>query len=520
MRPLALAILLFFIASIAHAQGGTGTPVEIIFSERLYLENPDATTNIQRAAGKVQIRQGSTLFYCDSCIVNQATNIFEAFGRVHINDNDTVNVYADYLRYVGGTKMAYLNKNVRLTDGKATLTTNELQYDVSRKIGTYLNGGRVVNKKTVLTSEEGMYYTDVKDFYFHRNVKLRDPAYRLDTDSLLYNTQTQKARFLDETLIVDSSKRTIRTREGFYDVANRKAEFISRTHITDGSLKVSGDRIASDDSSGNIQIDGRGILIDTAQGVNILANRIFANKKSAAYLATQKPLMIIKQEKDSIYIAADTLFSARLTDLYKGNDSLLKVLNLQEKDSTNRYFEAYRHVRVFSDSMQSVSDSLYYTFKDSTFELYQNPVVWSRKSQITGDTIFLYTKNKKAHRVRVFLNSFMLNEVEPGVYNQIKSTRINGSFRDGKIDSVRARGEAESVYFIRDKDSAYTSVNQTKSDFIDALFDSGELYKVVFVRDLKGTVHPIKQKPPSAARLTGFIWLESRRPKTKYELFD
>ena len=295
---------------------------------------------------------------------------------------------------------------------------------------------------------------------------------------------------------------------------------MSRTYITDGSLRISGDRIASDDSAGVIQIDGRGILVDTAQGVNILANRIFANKKSAAYLATQKPLMIIRQEKDSIYIAADTLFSARITDLYKGNDSLLKKLNLKEKDSTNRYFEAYRHVRVFSDSMQSVSDSLFYTFKDSTFELYQNPVVWSRKSQITGDTIFLYTKNKKASRVRVYLNSFMVNQVEPGVYNQIKSVRIDGHFVNGTIDSVRARGDAESIYFMQDNDSAFTSVNQTKSDLIDALFRDGEIHKVVFRRDLKGTVHPISQKPPNTAKLNGFQWMEARRPKTKYELFD
>jgi hypothetical protein len=230
--------------------------------------------------------------------------------------------------------------------------------------------------------------------------------------------------------------------------------------------------------------------------------------------------MIIKQEKDSLYVTADTLFSARLTDLYKHSDSLLKNLGVQEKDSTNRYFEAFRHVRIFSDSMQAVSDSMFYSFKDSIFHLYQNPVVWSRKSQMTGDTIYLFTKNKKADKIKTFENSFMVNEVQPGVYNQVKSTRMDGYFKEGVIDSVRARGAAESVYFIQDKDSAFTSVNQTSSDVLDVFFVKGEVYKVILRSTVKGTLFPISQKHPSEMHLPSFQWLEERRPKTKYELFE
>jgi lipopolysaccharide export system protein LptA len=520
IQRLCILLIVLFSGVLLHAQSkDTAQTVDILSANRLELKRVDANTELQILAGGVKLRQGKTLFYCDSCVINGAAHIFEAFGKVHINDNDTTNVYSDYLRYLTDRKIAYLTGNVKLNDSHSTLTTNQLEYDVNTKIGTYTNGGRLTNKKSVLTSQSGLYYTDIHDFYFKDNVELKDPAYFLKTDSLWYNTQTQVARFIAETFIKDSSNRTINTREGFYDVANNQAQFNSRTHIQDGAVSITGDKIASD-SSGIMQIEGRGVLIDTAQGTNILANRIFANKKTGAYLATQKPLMIIKQEKDSIYITADTLFSARLTALYKGSDSLLKRLNLKETDSTNRYFEAYRHVRIFSDSLQSVSDSLFYSFKDSIFQLYQNPVVWSRKSQITGDTIFLYTKNKKADRIKVYQQSFMVNEVDPGVYNQIKSSRMDGFFKAGVIDSVLAKGMAESIYFLQDKDSAYTSVNQTSSDAMDIFFDNGELNKVVLRSGVKGTLYPITQKQPAEARLTTFQWLEARRPKTKYELFE
>jgi lipopolysaccharide export system protein LptA len=521
MKQKLTIFLISLLSFITHLQAQVAdndtTRVDILSAKTMYLK-PE--TNIQMLAGGVRLKQGKTFFNCDSCVINNSAKTFEAFGNVHINDSDTTNVWADYLRYFSDTKLAYLSGNVRLSDGHATLTTKDLEYDVANNIGTYKNGGRVVNKKSVLTSREGIYYTDIRDIYFKDNVELKDPAYYLKTDSLLYNTETQVARFIAETYIIDSSKREIKTREGYYDVAHSRAEFTSRTTIKDKAMTAVGDRIASDDSTQIIQIEGQGVLIDTAQGVNILANRIFANKKTGADLATQKPLMIIKQEKDSIYIAADTLFSARLTDLYKDSDSLLKELNLKEEDSTNRYFEAYRHVRMFSDSMQSVSDSMFYSFKDSVFHLYQDPVVWSRKSQITGDTIFLYTKNKKADRIKAFENSFMVNEVQSGVYNQVKSTRMDGFFIDGIIDSVRARGAAESVYFIQDEDSAFTSINQTSSDVMDVYFTKGDINKVVLRSTVKGTMWPISQKQPSEMRLPDFQWLENRRPKTKYELFE
>lgn len=498
--------------------GDTASSVEILNARNLQVQNLPDGTQLQILAGNVRLKQGTTLFTTDSCVLNSTAKTFSAFGNVHINESDSTKVWSNTMRYHYDRKYAYLNGNVRLTDGQGTLTTPSLEYDVARKIGTYKNGGRVVNRRTTVTSREGIYYADVHDIYFKQNVVMRDPGYTVTSDSILYNTETRLARFIAETNIRDSSGRKIKTTEGYYDLQAGKAEFTQRTTIVDKALTVIGDHIASDDATGIIQIEGRGVLIDTAKGINILADRIFANKKSEAFLATNKPLMIIRQQRDSIYVAADTLFSARLSDLFV--DTTKGAKKPRAADSTNRYFEAYRNVRVFSDSVQSVSDSLFYSFKDSVFQLFQHPVVWSRQNQITGDTIYMYTRNKKPQYVKAWERSFMVSEVQPGVYNQIKSTRMDGYFRDGMLDSVRAKGAAESVYFIQDKDSAFTSANQTSSDVIDLFFTKGDLLRVVLRSSVKGTVYPIRQKSPSELRLENFQWREARRPKTKFELFE
>ena len=600
-------------ASPAPTGEDTAKKVHILNNTRnLEFRTVDDSTKLTIVTGDVKLRQGTALFYCDSCVINNRTNIFEAWGKVHINDSDTANVYANHLRYLADTKLAYLDGNVKLTDGNATLTTPDLEYDMQTNIGTYKNGGRVVNKKTVLDSKEGYYYADLKDVYFKKDVRLRDPAYSIDTDSLLYNSQTRLTRFIAETTIKDSSGRIIKTREGFYNQATGKAEFGSRPEVTDGDMKITGNRMAIDDSLGTAQIEGNGVVIDNKNHTTIIGGLIFRNKNTDAILATKKPLMIIEQEKDTIYVTADTLFSARLSDRFKTPNNLkpdssrqepvlarevkdsaqisrpdtaavsnapgrpitrrsmsekLKVKNIpatikkdsvtvpvtdsilakqktdttatkdsvisssangkvkdtlafNEKDSTNRYFEAYRNVRIFSDSLQSVCDSMFYSFKDSVFRLYRDPVVWANNSQVTGDTILLFTKNKKADKVEAFENSFLVNRLENDVYNQIKSARMDGWFADGNIDSVRANAYAECIYYVQDEDSAYTGVNQSQSDIIDIYFQNKELDKVVFRSAVTGTLWPISQKSPAEMKLEGFRWLEARRPKTKSEMFE
>ncbi len=506
--------------------------VEILPGVRkLEFRKVNDSTQLQILAGNVKLKQGTSLFFCDSCVINNNTKTFEAWGNVHINDADTVNIYASHLRYLINKKLAYLDGGVRLTDGKGTLTTPDLEYDMTTDIGIYKNGGKVVNKKTVLTSKEGYYYAGLRDVYFKNNVELKDPAYYIKSDSLLYNTQSQTTRFIAQTFIKDSSGRTIETKEGYYNIATGKAEFGGRPIIKDGNLTITANRIMNDDSSGVSQARGNVIIIDTAQKTTILAGEVFRDNKNDRMLATRKPLMIIKQGEDSIFVTADTLFSARLTDLYSKKDSLVKdtikgtkVINVknnkESKDSSNRYFEAYRNVRIFADSMQAVSDSLFYSFKDSTFRLFQDPVLWSKENQITGDTVYLYTKNKKADKIEVFENSFMVNRLDPEVYNQIKSTRMDGYFTDGSLDSIRAAGLAETIYYIQDEDSAYTGINESQCDVMDIYFGKETLEKVVFRSNVTGTIWPMQQKDPKQMRLTGFQWLDNRRPKSKFDLFE
>ena len=90
----------------------------------------------------------------------------------------------------------------------------------------------------------------------------------------------------------------------------------------------------------------------------------------------------------------DSLAMHATTPAGKDTVKAIQVQDIDRIDSV-RFFQAFHHVRIFSDSMQAVCDSMFFSGRDSIFRLHINPIVWAKESQITGDTIYLYTKNKK-----------------------------------------------------------------------------------------------------------------------------
>ena len=573
-----LTICLLFVAFLANAQPGKqkdnlqpkGITEEnflyILAADKQYLQKSD-TNQLVSYAGHVKVRQGKTLFYADSAIINPILNTLESFGNVHINDADSVHIYAQYLKYNGVEKKALLTTKVRLTDGKSTLTTENLTYDVNLKLGTYLNGGKVVNKKTTLTSTEGNYYGDSKDIFFYKNVLLVQPNGTIKTDSLQYNTITEISTFISPTIIKDKKGLTIKTKEGFYDIKRKIANLYKRSIIEDSTFSITADEIAIDSVNGLSEFRGNAVYRskDKKQGFDMIANNIKTNNKRSTIMATQIPLLIIKQGSDSIFITADTLFSGRVIDLVKSKkipavrpvpidtstkkETLKAVIKDTVKvatvkttikkgsskifidsvklkleppvDSTLKYFEAYKNVKIFSDSLQAVGDSLFFSGQDSVFRLFDNPLLWAQENQISGDTIYLFLKNKKPERLYVFENALSISKVDSSNYfNQVRGNSINALFDSaGQVDFLTAKGSAENIYYAQDEQKRFVGVNKNSSDLIEIIFTEGKPKRVKFINNLEGNLLPMRGKTNhDELKLKSFNWQDKLRPKSKFDI--
>jgi hypothetical protein len=488
--------------------------------------------------GNVILQHETTIFKCDSAVLNQKTRILEAFGNIHINESDSINIYSQYLKYYGSTRLAELRKKVKLTDGKIELLTENFNYNLAENVGDYFKGGKVINQQSVLTSVEGTYYGDLKDVFFKKEVKLVDPQYKLNTDSLLYNTETEIATFVTRTTIIDSTQKQIVTNDGYYDVKNRKAKFGKNPVITDPVKRTmaTADDIITDDSTGLSKLWGNAIFADSAQGQVLGGNYIEVNSKNNNLFAEKDPYLIIKQENDSLYLRADQFKSGKVTDLIiqlrtaaytdtslgldsAGVEAMYPLPVLEPgKDSADRYFIGYRNVKVYSDSLQAVADSIYYSNVDSVLRLYIDPVAWNPENQMSGDTMYVFTKNQQPDEIMVFENAFAINKYGNELYNQLKGRRINAFFLEGNINLIRSRGSAESIYYIPDNDSALIGVNKLEGSIIELRFINKELNQVAAIDAPNGKMVPIQQAGDSDKQLPDFKWREADRPKSKYDI--
>ncbi|MET3880026.1 lipopolysaccharide export system protein LptA [Chitinophaga sp. OAE865] len=499
-----------------------------------------------------------------------------------------------------------------------TITGPELQYDMNAKIGSYVKTGKLVNGKSVLTSDEGYYYTDTKEMHFMRNVLLVDPEYTLSTDELLYNTDTKIATIVAPTTINNNDKSVMYATSGYYDTEKGYGNFGNRPTIEDSTGTITADNIEMDKLTGMAYATGNMVYKDTARKMSLLANKGIVNQREKTVLATQKPLLIMEKNKDTMYMAADTLFSgvirpddslsipsvaglkrlpesptknlrslknirppekftATISPVTRGDsiarrqqdsvaanvmmfiadstlaqtrqklDSAVKnikvapipdvvmhdslpgikhhadsmALSAPKDTSEQRYILAYHHVKIFSDSLQGVADSVYYTSKDSVFRFYGNPVLWSNNTtQLSGDTILMFTKNQTADKMLLKNNGFIINEAGPGMFNQIKGNVITGYVLAETLDWMHVEGNAETINYIKDKAGAYMSVNKAQCAIINIFFKKGEVDKVVLIKDPEGTVYPFTQRPKDQLLLENFKWDIKRQPKTKYELMQ
>lgn len=504
-----------------------GTQIIYEHADRFSRQIIDSFTYLT-LVGKARVRQDKTRLQADSIVLDVNNNIAQAYGNVFINDADSVFTYAQYVKYLGKEKKAYLKNAVKLTDGKGTITTDDMDYDTGIKMGSYHNGGKVVNGKTTLTSKDGYYYGDTRDVYFYNRVEMIDPETKIFTDTLLYNLNTEITSFVSTTTIFTGNRRIV-TKSGFYDVKNKKAQFAKRTLIEDSAATIIADDMAMEDSTGRGEFRGNAVYRskDSINGYDLIANLIMTDKKKNTILATEKPILFIKQKLDTIYVTADTLFSAKQSDLQKAKKmSFLrdtakgKTFAELDKDSSNdRYFEAYRNVKIFHDSLQAVADSMFYSSVDSVFRLFTNPIVWAQDNQITGDTMYLFVKNRNPEKLIVFEHAMAISKLNDKYFNQLQGNSIVGLFKNGKIDILKTKGSpAQNVYYAQDEQNRLVGVNQSRADAIHVEFLNDKPNRVLFINDLNGTMFPLNQVNHKEIQVKGFKWLVDLQPKTKFDI--
>jgi len=303
VRYLLLAAAMILVATTFAQQK---TRIQILNADH-YRYNASFNKNIQQLIGHVKLKQDSSIITCDSAYLNDKNKNLDAFGHVHININDTLNLFGDRLHYNGKQRIAEFFGNVKLADSRAVLTTEHLVFNRITGIAFYDVGGTIVSDSNVLQSQRGDYNTKTKIFYFKKDVVLTNPDQVTHADTLIYNTINSTAYFRGPTLIKGNNS-VVKVVDGWYNTVNGMVQMRRRPEIASGEQQLSADSIRYNNRNGFGRAFGHISVLDTLH--NLMVKGRYAeiwNNKGVTFV-TDSAVAITYDRQDSMFLHADTLW--------------------------------------------------------------------------------------------------------------------------------------------------------------------------------------------------------------------
>ncbi|QKJ32316.1 hypothetical protein HQ865_21990 [Mucilaginibacter mali] len=223
----------------------------------------------------------------------------------------------------------------------------------------------------------------------------------------------------------------------------------------------------------------------------------------------------VKLPVDKKKLQADSILKAKLHA-----DSLKMAPKLSDS-SRIRILSAHHNVKIFKSDLQGKADSLFYSSSDSVIRSYIKPMYWSQGAQISGDTINLAMKNKKADNMDIYPSAFIVHieKSDSAFFNQVAGKRMRVFFKDSKISRATVNGNAEAIYFNRKKDKV-TELTHSMASRIEVNMKNGEVTTAAFILKPEHHAINIKQAKDDDKILKGFIWKPKERPASKQDVIN
>ena len=482
---------------------------------------PDAKILKSNQNVRVHLHHDGMDIWSDLAYFYETRNFFEAEGNVVVKQGDSLQLNSEYIYYSGTTKFAIAKRKVLLQNQESTLRTDSLYFDRKKQEAYYTTAGEITSDKTVIRSQSGTYFGEDSKYEFVTNVHVIDPSFTIHSKRMDYYTELRHAYFYGATTIQGESY-NVECNRGFFDSNLNKGYFQDRASIDYNLRNIQGDSIYFDDriqyaaASQNVQIK------DTI-GDHVIRGQygeIFKERDSA--IVTQNPIAVKLIDKDSLYIHADTLMATGPAE--------------------ERILTGYDGVRIFKTNLSGVSDSIHINQKTGLIQLLRhpisdresqflsardmtkrNPVLWSVKTQMSGDLIHLVTDSVSSaiDSIKIFNNAIVAEQdsLNPRQFNQMKGINLFGNFEDNELQTIDIVKNAEMVYYLYDDTTQeLIGVDKAICSAMQLRMNENQIQSITFLTKPEGAVYPIEELPKDQQQLPGFYWRGDEMIRSKSDL--
>lgn len=489
--------------------GPIGKLVEILNADETI-----GTATSRTLRGNVRLRQENTLLRAQQVVERFDSNVITLSGKVWMVQNgDTLT--ADQIVYNAINKQAKATGNIRVSNGQTRIFTTSGDYDAQTKLVHFTTGARILDSTAVITAKMGRFSNQDKWGNFEGDVKLVDGKTILTAAKGSYNTTYKWGEFEGNVRLIDENIE-LKSSKGVYYRDLQEAFFYGNVVLKHPDFQLKADSVTHNRKTdisfarGNVYLerfDKESEKNNTSVARTFLFGRsLYHTNKTKTSVLRGNPLVIRLKSKKENQAVLDTLFMAS------------RMIETNEPSAGQQIILARGQTRIRQGSFAARSDSLRYEKSETSTQfresirLFKAPLVWSRDSQISGDTLRLNLKEGKPDTLFVFGRAFVakldsvLNKI-----NQLKGKKLVGFFKEDTLRTVTISPQAEAIYFTKDELNKLSQGIELKSDWLYLTFEN-ENIKTLDAFKPDGTIYEAEIIPENL-QLNGFNWQPEERPK-------
>jgi lipopolysaccharide export system protein LptA len=500
--------ILFILTSISlFAQNETNNSGKIVIEYSDFIDkNQNETPGAIVFTGNVRVLHNGVKISCNKAYHFTEENYVKAFGNVQLVQGDTIFMNSRYAEYNGDKEFAYATGDVNMRSPDSNLVTDTVYFDRKAQEAFYNSYGTITNKDNVLKSKSGRYYLNEKKYSFKTAVTVVNPRSTIKTNHLDYYDNSGHAYVYGPSTITSKTD-YIYTENGFYDTTNDIGKLKKNSHILYNSRRIEGDDIFYDRKKNFSKLINNVKITDTVN--NLVAKGHYAEvyrntlTKNDSMFITKKALIITKTENDSMYMHGKRI--------------------LVTGPPENRIIRAYNNVRFFNLDMSGKCDSLHSSNKNALTKMIGKPILWSNKSQMTGDIMHIIGNNKteKVDSLKVLNNAFLIQKdtLSENGYNQVKGQNLYGKFRENKLYEVDIVKNCEAISYLYNEEDELVGINKSVCSRINLELVENKIETITFFTKTDGYIYPEEEFPENARRLRGFLWRGDEEILSKDDIF-
>lgn len=368
-------------------------------------------------------------------------------GITYAQEDNRIQVVGDSLvgKMINGESIREVHSHVVMTQGTVRITCdNAVQY-IARNQAELMGNVIVTQDSIVIKTDRGFYYGDTKTAYSVSGIWLTDGHVQVNSQNGYYYFDEKHSHFYGNVKLADSLSTLTSDKLDYYDnedkavaVGNVIVQDTASTILADSLIHFRNDKITY--AYKHVRV------YDPNNKLAIFGNELENHDKKNYSRISGSPFLVKVDTTSTGKL--DTLFiSAKLMESYD--------------DSTKRLI-ATDSVRMMRQNFASVNGQTFYFQKKQKLQTFRRendqlpPVVWNDNTQLTGDSIFVYTKDNRLDWMDIRSNASIISTNKDSVnrFDQISGKKIKLFFDKEGLARTEVEGNVLSIYYLyEDKES-------------------------------------------------------------------